>query len=249
MSRQCRVLMYHWFRRRGEPSRSRSPQLEITPELFAEQMDTLARAGFRTIGLGAWLDGARAIDSKAIVLSFDDGTADFWDHARPVLERHGFRATLFVVSGHVGSVSDWDENLGEPARPLMDWKQLRELRDEGFEIGSHTDSHRPLTEIDDDEAMRQLRRSRATLTERLGVAPALLAYPRGFFAERHKRMAREAGYRGACSVILGWNDLCRPGERFAIQRMTIKGTESMARFRLRLALTRAVGWKGEEDGG
>ena len=38
MSGQCRVLMYHWFRREGEPSKSRSPQLEITPELFAEQM-------------------------------------------------------------------------------------------------------------------------------------------------------------------------------------------------------------------
>jgi len=245
MSRQCRVLMYHWFRRQGEASQSRSPQLEITPELFAEQMETLARSGWHTISLGQWLRGDKASDPKAIVLSFDDGTADFWDHARPVLQQHGFSATLFIVSGHVGGVSDWDLGLGEPARPLMDWTQLRELQDQGFEIGSHTDTHRPLTEIDDDEAARQLSSSRATLTEKLGRAPELLAYPRGFFDERHKRMAREAGYLGACAVILGWGDL-RPGERYAIRRMTIKGSESMARFRLRLALTRTIGWKSED---
>lgn len=247
MSRQCRVLMYHWFRRPGEVSRSRSPQLEITPELFAEQMAALAGWGFRTIGLGDWLRGTRPRDPKSIVLTFDDGTADFWEHARPVLQRHGFGATLFVVTGHVGGVSDWDLNLGEPARPLMDWQQLRELQEQGFEIGSHTDTHRPLTELDDAEAALQLSRSRATLTEKLGRAPQLLAYPRGFFAERHKRMAREAGYSGACAVILGWNDLWR-GERFAIRRMTIKGDESMARFRLRLTLTRAVGWRRAADG-
>lgn len=247
MSRQCRVLMYHWFLPKGQTSSSRSPQLEITPERFAEQMALLAESGFRTIALGEWLRGSRADDPKSIVLSFDDGTADFWEHARPVLKRHGFSATLFVVSGHVGGRSDWDRDLGEPARPLMDWKQLRELQEQGFEIGSHTDTHRPLTELEDTQAALQLNRSRATLTQQLGREAELLAYPRGFFADKHKQMAREAGYRGACAVILGWNDL-RVGERFAIRRMTIKGRESMARFKLRLALTRAVRWKRETDG-
>ena len=69
----------------------------------------------------------------------------------------------------------------------------------------------------------------------VGTAPAYLAYPRGQYGPEHKRMAREAGYRGACAVVLGFSDL-RRADRFELRRMTVKGTESMLRFRARLGL-------------
>ncbi len=246
--RQCPILMYHWFRRPGRASASRSPQLEITPELFERQLALLARAGYRTaslarvvgLGSGGAADAASVPPAaKSIVLTFDDGTLDFWEHARPALERHGFTATLFVVTGHAGGQSSWDRDLGEPDRPLMGWEQLRALHAAGFEIGSHTHTHRPLTDLSDDEARLELERSRRALADELGLAPKFLAYPRGRYDARHKRLAREAGYAGACAVILRWRDL-RHADRYALRRMTIKGQESMLRFRLRLALCRWV---------
>jgi peptidoglycan/xylan/chitin deacetylase (PgdA/CDA1 family) len=233
--------MYHWFRRENVPSASRSPQLEMTAALFDRQMALLHRAGYRAVSLGRalGLDGDAALGRRALVLTFDDGTLDFWDQAKPVLDKHGFTATLFVVSGHVGGRSTWDLDLGEPDRPLLSWDQLRELHRAGFEIGSHTHTHRPLTELSDGDVRSELDRSRRVLEEQLGVAPRFVAYPRGLYDERHKRLARESGYAGACAVILRWRDLWR-SDRYELKRMTVKGVESMLRFRLRLGLCRLV---------
>ena len=135
-------------------------------------------------------------------------------------------------------VGDADRELGEPSRPLMSWEQIVELSHAGFEIGSHTCSHRPLIDLDDEQARFELVVSREKIAEHLGAVPEFLAYPRGFYRARHMRMAREVGYSGACAVILGWRDLLR-SRRFELRRMTVKGTESMMRFRLRLGLS---GW-------
>lgn len=242
--RQCPILMYHWFRQGGTPSASRSPQLEITPELFERQMTHLRRTGYRTVRLAeAFGDTAGTpLAGRPIVISFDDGTLDFLEHAHPALARHGFTATLFVVTAHVGGESTWDRALGEPARPLLSWEQILELRDAGHEIGSHTHTHRPLTDLSDHEARDELERSRDVLAERLGEMPEYLAYPRGFYAGRHKRLVSGAGYSGACAVILRWGDLAR-ADRFELKRMTIKGNESMLRFRMRLWLCRMVRYR------
>jgi peptidoglycan/xylan/chitin deacetylase (PgdA/CDA1 family) len=117
----------------------------------------------------------------------------------------------------------------------MSWEQIRELHEAGYEIGSHTHRHRPLISLSDGEAAEELSRSREVLAQRLGTAPGFFAYPRSFFEERHKRLVREAGYAGACSVILKWKDLGR-SEPFDLRRMPIKGTESMLRFHMRLRL-------------
>jgi peptidoglycan/xylan/chitin deacetylase (PgdA/CDA1 family) len=243
--RQSPILMYHWFRPRDVPSASRSPQLEMTPEMFQRQVDLLRRAGYETVSLGQalGLDGAASLPLRPLVMTFDDGTSDFWEHAKPVLDAHDYTATLFVVTGHVGGHSTWDRDLGEPDRPLMCWDQIRELHGAGFEIGSHTHTHRSLNDLSDDEVREELNRSRRRLQDELGRPPRFVAYPRGLYTERHKHLARETGYSGACAVILRWGDLWR-SDRYELKRMTVKGVESMLRFRLRLALCGLVRYAG-----
>jgi peptidoglycan/xylan/chitin deacetylase (PgdA/CDA1 family) len=237
--RRLPILMYHWFRPARSTATGRSPQLEISPELFERQMRYLQRRGYRSVTLQQAVTGTPGLPGRPVVITFDDGTLDFLEHARPVLQWCGFSATLFVVSGYVGRSSEWDRGLGEPARPLMDWDQIGELQESGFEIGSHTHTHRVFTELSADEVRDELRRSRDELSHHLGTVPGFVAYPRGFYRAEHKRLAREAGYRGACAVILRWRDLLR-SDAYELRRMTIKGTESMARFRLRLRLAGLV---------
>lgn len=243
--KQVPILMYHWFREQGTDSTSLSPQLEIAPELFQRQMSYLHRKGYRTVSLSQALapEERRRLPDRPVVITFDDGTLDFWEHGRPALERLGFTATLFVVTGRVGGVSDWDRALGEPERPLMNWEQIEKLHRAGFEIGSHTETHRPLTGLNDEQVREEMVRSRETIFAKLGVAPNLLAYPRGFYHARHKRLARESGYWGACSVILGWRDL-RRSDDYELKRMTVKGTESMWKFKARLALAQRIRYEG-----
>ncbi len=191
--------------------------------------------GYHGVRLDEALDPPGAFPGRPVAITFDDGTRDFWEHARPVLSECGFGATLFIVSGEVGGRSEWDRELGEPARPLLDWDQIAALHGEGFEIASHTRTHRVLTRLSETEARDELEGSRADIERVVGTAPAYLAYPRGQYGPEHKRMAREAGYRGACAVVLGFSDL-RRADRFELRRMTVKGTESMLRFRARLGL-------------
>lgn len=241
--RQPPILVYHWFRPAAAASSSRSPQLEMTPSLFDAQIRHLQRAGYRSLPLSQAIAGGREVrPQKPIVITFDDGTLDFWEHARAVLVKYGFRATLFVVTGHIGGESNWDVDLGEPPRPLMSWEQIRELDREGFEIGSHTHTHRPLTSLTDDEVLRELARSRQMLAETLGSAPRFLAYPRSFYRPGHKRIARDAGYSGACAVVLQWKDL-RRADDFDLKRMAVKGNESMWRFRARLRLAGLIRYR------
>lgn len=234
--RQIPILMYHWFREEGEPSLSRSPQLEITPERFDRQMQQLVELGYTTVRLmDAFGPHRKPLPEKPIVVTFDDGTRDFLEHAHPVLMRHGLRATLFVVTGHVGGTSSWDADLGEPERELMTWDEIARLHGEGYEIGSHTNTHRTFPELLDAEVREELTRSREAILQHVGEAPHFLAYPRGFFRDRQKRLVREAGYWGACAVTLSWKDL-RSSDDYELQRMTVKGDESTLRFRLRLLL-------------
>ncbi len=240
--RQPPILMYHWFRGSGVPSASRSPQLEITPERFAEQIEELIARGYRPTTLGRTLAAEPGTTPRPIAITFDDGTADFFEHARPVLLRHDARATLFVVTDRVGESSDWDADVGEPARPLMTWDQLRTLDEEGFEIESHTARHTMLTRLTADEIARDLEASRATLTRELGHPPRFLAYPRGAWSVEHLSQVRASGFDAACAVILGWSDLATT-DRYALKRMTVKGDEGLGRFRLRV---RMAGWvRGE----
>ena len=245
--RQPPILMYHWFRRCSELSQSRSPQFEITPELFERQMTCLRRRGYESVSLSEMFGGG-ALPQKPIVITFDDGALDFWEFGRPILQACGFTATLFVVTQYVGTESSWEADVGEPPRPLMDWDQLRALAAAGYEIGSHTHTHRELPRLTDDEVAGELRESQAILEAELGATPTWLAYPRGRYSSSHKAAAATAGYHGACAIALKYRDLGY-GDRYELKRMTIKGTESMTRFRLRLLAAHFVRYNDSVDHG
>ncbi|OGL45632.1 MAG: hypothetical protein A2161_02925 [Candidatus Schekmanbacteria bacterium RBG_13_48_7] len=173
------------------------------------------------------------------MITFDDGTIDFWENGRPVLEKYGFSASLFIVTGSVGKKSDWDQHLGELSRPLMSWNQIRELHENRYEICSHTHTHRNLRDLNEQDVMSEFVNSKNIIADNLGAEPKFLAYPRGFYDTIHKQIAKEAGYMGACAVILKWRDLWY-SDQFELKRMTIKGTETMFRFKLRLLTSKQV---------
>lgn len=239
--RQMPILMYHWFRPNESVSASKSPQMEITPDFFDRQMRFLKAKNYKPMTLKDAMAGASrsGLPAKPIVITFDDGAADFATFGRPVLEKHGFTATLFVVSGRVGGDNAWDRRRGEPSRSLMTWDQIAALHKSGFEIGSHTHTHASLGNLTHKDALWELTESRKVIADKLGVAPEYLAYPYGDRNERIERMASDAGYKGACAVALKWRHLLR-SDIFCLKRMPIKGNESMLLFRLRLVLAAMI---------
>lgn len=178
-------------------------QLAVTPERFEQQLRLLVRRGYR----GATF--AQALSAKKVVaVTFDDGMRSVLDRAAPVLRALGLPATVFVPTDLVGGdgpmswpgVERWV--AGPYVRELvpLGWDELRQLRDEGWEIASHTRTHARLIRLDDAELREELEGSRSRLEEELGEPCRTLAYPYGEADERVIEAARAAGYEAACGL-------------------------------------------------
>lgn len=188
------ILMYH-----GVADVAEDPyQLYVTPSRFAEQMTWLKRHGLRGVGIGALVDAVRAGRERGLVgISFDDGYVSVLESAFPELLRHGFTATMFIISDRLGGTNEWDEG---PVRQLMSADQVRELAAAGMEIGSHSSTHVRLSRVGADRLEAEVSGSRASLGELMGVPIRGFAYPWGANDAAARRAVRNAGYDYACAI-------------------------------------------------
>jgi len=225
------ILMYHRVASTGSPATFR---YRVTPESFEEQLSYLRDAGFYSIGLEDWrtaMETRKPLPGRAVLITFDDGYLDFFTHAWPLLKRYGFSATVFLVADEIGRTNTWDRSYGEEI-PLLGWKEIRQLRDEGVEFGSHSASHRPLTGLSVEEIVREGARSRAILERGLEQPVTAFAYPYGAEDRVIEHLI------GACGYIYGLS--CRPDlSRFydsllALPRIEVTGSDTLQDFILKL---------------
>jgi peptidoglycan/xylan/chitin deacetylase (PgdA/CDA1 family) len=219
------ILMYHEIAGRAETA----SRLAVPPANFAAQLDYLRSAGFTTMTaaeLSARLaDGIGPLPDRPIVLTFDDGYADFHSRAMPLLDRHGFTATLFVTTG-------WEQDAGlrrsAPGR-MLNRTQLAEAAAAGVEIAAHTRSHPQLDQLPERLVREELGASKRWLEDEIGLAVPGLAYPFGYSNARVRQVARETGYRYAHAV-----DNATASQRadpFAVPRLTVRRATTLPEFR------------------
>jgi peptidoglycan/xylan/chitin deacetylase (PgdA/CDA1 family) len=132
--------------------------LTIGVDMF-ERYCRFFRRHFRVTSLGDLverLEQGRPVH-RQLVLTFDDGYLDNFEHAAPVLERLGLPATFFVVTQWMGTdvVSWWDRTLSA-SHPWMTWDHVRSLHRRGFEIGAHTQTHADLGRVSEAEAKEEI---------------------------------------------------------------------------------------------
>ncbi|MFF3345088.1 polysaccharide deacetylase family protein [Streptomyces sp. NPDC002779] len=177
-------------------------RITVTPERLGEQLGRLRRRGLRGVSVAALLAArARGEGHGLVGLTFDDGYADFVDHALPVLRRHDCGATLFVLPGRLGGDNAWDP-LG-PRKPLLTADGIRHAAEAGVEIGSHGLTHVDLTQADDDLLRAETAESRAVLSELTGAPVDGFCYPYGTVDARAVEAVRAAGYTYACAIDPG----------------------------------------------
>jgi peptidoglycan/xylan/chitin deacetylase (PgdA/CDA1 family) len=190
------VLCYHSV----DPAPS---YLSLTPGLFDEHLAWL-QDHCRVVALDELVAGVHRGRGPYVAITFDDGYADNRVHAMPRLAALGMAATFFVTAGFVERDDEVMTHLAdvwltprERLRPLS-WSQVRELRDAGMSIGSHTWSHRNLARLSMADAERDLTRAREVLEERLGQRVPSVAYPWGklgrHVTDQTLAAARRAGY-------------------------------------------------------
>src|SRR5438046_2460854 len=112
------VLMYHsischytrYFR-----------QFTVSPTLFRQHMAYLSQHAYEPITVTQFVSslaqGVSALPERPVVLTFDDGFADFFLDALPVLKRYGFSATLYISTAYIGQTSRWLQRERETSRP------------------------------------------------------------------------------------------------------------------------------------
>lgn len=198
------ILNYHQIQ-------NTSASLSIPLEDFDAQMNYLTSHGYVSITpeeLYSGLNGQLELPKKPVLITFDDGYADNYKNAFPILRRYGMRATIFVIPAFVGVYNNY-----------LTWDEILEMQDGGITFESHTMHHYKLEELPDDEIRSELLNSKTILEEKLGRPVEFLAYPTGTYNLHIAGIAKEVGYKGAFTIKYGVVDL---GSNFyALERVPI----------------------------
>ncbi len=174
------ILMYHSISHAPGPT-------SIAPETFRGQMDTLDACGYHAISLSAfaaWHAGEAELPPGSVVITFDDGFADFAEHAFPQLQARNWTATIFLPSGKIGGSEDWDGSNSTAPRRLLSWGQVANLAKEDIEFGGHGVTHPDLTKLSSETLQREIRQCRDEIEQRIERAPVSFAPPYGRINQR-----------------------------------------------------------------
>jgi peptidoglycan/xylan/chitin deacetylase (PgdA/CDA1 family) len=86
----------------------------------------------------------------------------------------------------------------------MNWDEIKEMHQDGMEIGSHTMTHPMLTQVSELVMRTELSDARVRLSEVLGAAPEGFVYPSGAFSATARNIVKEAGHIYACTSQSGF---------------------------------------------
>ncbi|MFP5417215.1 MAG: polysaccharide deacetylase family protein [Actinomycetes bacterium] len=204
-------------------------ELDVPAESFARHLDLLA--GHDVVSLDEALDRLEAGDARpCFVLTFDDGFADVYQHAWPLLRERQLPFTIYLATAYMGQPMQWEGATakGEPGLGLS-WEHLRRMVDSGLcTVGNHTHTHvRPevLTEAELDACSE-------AIYARLGVRPRHFTYPWGIWVPAMEDALRER-FRSASTGKLGRN---LPGaDLMRRKRIPVRRTDPDAFFAAKLA--------------
>jgi peptidoglycan/xylan/chitin deacetylase (PgdA/CDA1 family) len=200
------ILMYHSVADEDESAVGPYFRIAITPGQFLQQMTWLNEKGYRTVSLAAAMELLRTGGSTAertVVITFDDGYRNFYQHAFPAIEQFGFTATMFLPTASIA-----DQHRIFNKRECMTWGDVRDLQQCGISFGSHTVNHPQLHGLDRERIRMELLESKQTIEDKTGSAVDTFAYPYAFpqtdkpFTAMVREILEEGGYRyGVCTRI------------------------------------------------
>jgi peptidoglycan/xylan/chitin deacetylase (PgdA/CDA1 family) len=233
---QVVVILYH--RLEGKAGGVYS----IEPALFEQHMQELKDRGIGVISMQdflQWRAGKKNIPSKAAMITIDDGYASGMEVGLPILKKFGYPATYFVYTNYI--------NSGGKA---LTWAQLEQIRDEGYEIGSHTVSHYDLRKKEpkskiasyDEWLKNELYGSKQILEEHLGIRVSAIAFPGGTSSPKILEEAKAAGYELAFNTY--GHRIGISAAPFAIGRYDVTAKDAQGRD----GFTAAISFQGPAAG-
>jgi len=189
------ILTYHYVENVQNPKDTVRKKLDITPDVFEKQLQTLKNGGYETVfvkEIADALDHQKNLPEKSIALTFDDGYSDFYWVVFPLLKEYQMKATIYVVA----------DFLDQPN--YLSTGQVKELGSSGLvEIASHSLHHFSLSGLKKEVAENEIFESKKKLEAITGNNVFDFAYPYGSFNQEVEDLVKKAGYQTAASVISG----------------------------------------------
>jgi peptidoglycan/xylan/chitin deacetylase (PgdA/CDA1 family) len=204
--------------------------LSVPSGIFRRQMEVLRAAGYEATTFASLATGD-VTGGRALAVTFDDAFTSVATNAFPILSEFGWPATVFVPTEPVAQqtfmywISDDVRGHHPVAAAPLDWSSLADLAAAGWEIGSHSQTHRLLSLLSDDDLRAELEVSREEVAAHVGTCVSI-SYPWGEVDERVVRAARRAGYQAGAGLAgrFDWTEPLR------FPRVTVAGQDGRFAF-------------------
>lgn len=229
------IMMYHSVSDRPENLGHPYFETNTRQETFRRHMAFLRENGYASVNLENLLPAPEDPSSggKKIAITFDDGYADFYKNAFPVLQEFSLTATVFLPTKYIG-----ERALKYNGRECLSWDQVVEARRCGMFFGSHTMTHPELKTLPAYRMEEEIGGSKKELEDRLGEVIATFSLPFAFpeadkeFLSRYRECLERHGYQMAVCTRIGRAG--RGTDRYFMPRLPINDNDDLAFLRAKL---------------
>ena len=189
------ILLYHYVEIVQDKKDTKRMELNISPSVFEQQLQTLKDAGYTFMtakDLGDVLDGKTKMPDKPVLITFDDGHWDFDTVVLPILKKYQIKATQYVIPGFTGG-SDF-----------MSQTQVNDIVKSGLvDVGAHTVHHLALKGIPAETVKKEIDDSKTMLEDTYHIKVVSFAYPYGSFDQQAVDLVKEDRFTTAVSTVPG----------------------------------------------
>ena len=169
------ALMYHSI---SEVPAGWPADLCVAPGVFEEHLQYLKAQGYNVVTApqAVILLKSRQNVMNTVIVTFDDGYENNYTEAFPLLKKYGFRGNFYIVGNDVGKEKNQDG-----MKKYMSFAQIKEMHDQGMEIGSHSMSHDPLTSIKPELLPWEIYQPLNLFYQKMNFWISGIAFPNGAF--------------------------------------------------------------------
>ncbi len=112
-------------------------------------------------------NSSSSIVPKVVILNFYDDEKDQFINAKPILDKYGFRGTFFIVCSWTSS-NNTDR---------MTWQDISQLYREGYDIESHSMTHKRLNKLSQGALDYEVGQSKQCIYNHIGAMPTVFSPP------------------------------------------------------------------------
>ena len=219
-----RLLIYH------QVGTSFGREMELSVATFSDQLRFLETEG-SIVGLDDALHQlGQAGDDRRFVITFDDGYADVYENAFPLLQAGRIPFTLYLTTSPIENAGLASDATGPRA---LTWEQIAEMRDSGLAtIANHTHTHPDLRSLPPEDIVKEVDTANRLIARRLGIEPAHFAYPKGWWSARAELILRER----FSTAVLGEGPPITPADDpLRLHRVAVQKSDGMRYFKRKLS--------------